>query len=49
MYSSQKVRLCQNVALAMNVSGLTEDLELPATLTFGGESRILMLKSLRIQ
>ena len=46
IYSSQKVRLCQNVALAMNASGLTEDLELPATLTFGGESRIAYAEKL---
>ena len=40
IYSAQRVRLCRGVALAMNVEGLSEDLKLPATLTFGGESRM---------
>ncbi len=40
IYSAQRVRLCRGVALAMNVDGLSEDLKLPATLAFGGESRM---------
>jgi len=40
IYSAQRVRLCRGVALAMHIDGLSDDLELPATLTLGGESRM---------
>lgn len=40
IYSARKVRLCREIALAMHVSGLDTEMELPATLLLGGESRM---------
>ncbi len=40
IYSAQRVRLCRGVALAIHVDGLSDDMDLPANMTLGGESRM---------